>query len=66
MNTLSDYITKEGDVFYLDVSDPEVDLGIEYEHGDTVKWNWEGQRMIGVLWQAGYSIFRIDRVTAVG
>lgn len=54
--SLEDYITKENDTFFLDLTDlhePTIQ-GITYEQGDKIRWKWEGKKYIGVIQQFGH------------
>lgn len=59
MISLEPYIAKDGDTFYLDVSEidknaPEFQ-GIVYEDTDKIRWKWENKKYIGTLKQVGYN-----------
>ena len=72
MINLSDFIYKDGNQFYLDLEkyDGEdcmyLDRSLRFEHGDNIKWVWEGNKMFGVLKELGQNgeLFIIDNVSS--
>ena len=60
MTNISDYVYKDGDIFYFD-SENYTDnihktLTLDYEDGDMVKWVWENKKMTGILREAGHNL----------
>ncbi len=68
MCTISSYINKEGEKYYLDVDNIDENerlKGIEFSDGDIIKWFWENQKMIGKLRTIGYNLFVIENPKVV-
>lgn len=52
MKDISKHIYQEGSVFYFDTENynqEEDSIGIDYEDGDSIKWNWDGKKMMGTI-----------------
>jgi hypothetical protein len=73
MLNLSEFIYKDGDQFYFDLecySDGThltIDKSLQFENGDTIKWNWEGNKMFGTLkkFSQNEELFLITNVSSV-
>lgn len=69
MTNISAFVYKDGEEFYFDPENysenTETRLSVNYEDGDLVKWNWEGQTLIGTLREVGreLGLFVIEGVT---
>lgn len=69
MTNISAFVYKDGEEFYFDPENysenTEARLSVNYEDGDLVKWNWEGQTLIGTLREVGreLGLFVIEGVT---
>lgn len=57
MTNISAFVYKDGEEFYFDPENysenTEARLSVNYEDGDLVKWDWEGQTMLGTLREVG-------------
>ena len=69
MTNISAFVYKDGEEFYFDPENysenTEARLSVNYEDGDLVKWNWEGQVMMGTLREVGreLGLFVIEGIT---
>lgn len=68
MINLSKYIFNENGKFYFDPenysNDIEDELSISFEHGDMIRWEWEGQKLYGTLRveNKNLNLFLIEKV----
>jgi hypothetical protein len=63
MSKVDQYITKEGNIFYLDLESYNAEADILFEEGDTIKFNYDGNRYIGIIVNRGggkTGIYNID------
>lgn len=69
MSKLENFIYKDGERFYLDTEnyndENPLALGIHFESGDTIKWEWENKKMSGVLRAISFDndLFIIEKLT---
>jgi hypothetical protein len=63
---LSKYISKDNDTFYFDPEEITEEgvkvLPLIFENGDTIKWNWEGKKMLGKLQYISNNLFSLNNV----
>ena len=72
MINLTNFIYKEGNQFYLDLEKYDeggsiyLDKSLRIEHGDSIKWLWEGKKMFGILKELVQNgeLFIIDNVSS--
>lgn len=67
---MESHIYKEGNRFFFDSEVYTEDVptsSLDYEDGDMIKWNWEGQKMTGVLRAENrdLGLFFIENVTVI-
>jgi hypothetical protein len=71
MIKIDNYVTKEGNIFYLDMESFNKDSSeLKLEEQDTIKFNYDGDRYVGTIVNGGgglkTGIYQIESYRKVG